>query len=280
MWLRALRRRSIAQGQARLGARALDGGSAKRLQPRRCVHGARGGGGQADRLPKARAGQHILPCRLGAAEEEVRARRYPQGRDDQHLRLGSAHGARAHLAPGRLHGARPRDHWRDCRGRPRRRVHEGGRPLLGSVQHCLRPVPRVQAGRHGCLPVREPRPRRSRVRLRRHGRLGGRAGRVCDGALCRLQPAEVPRQGPRDGEDCRPDAAVGHFPNRLPRCQAGGRRARLHRLCRRRRPRWPRLCRLVPPAGRGVRDRRGRNPNEARAGSLLRLRDDRHHERR
>ena len=43
------------------------------------------------------------------------------------------------------------------------------------------------------LPQRQPRPARRRLRLRRHGRLDRRTGRVRDGPFRRLQPAEVPR---------------------------------------------------------------------------------------
>ena len=111
----------------------------------------------------------------------------------------------------------PRDHRRGDRDRARRRVHQGGRPVLGAVQHRLRALPHVQGGAHRRLPERQPRPARLGVRLRRHGRLGRRPGRVRDGALRRLEPAQVPRQGAGDGEDPRPDDAVGHLPDRLPR---------------------------------------------------------------
>ncbi len=116
---------------------------------------------------------------------------------------------------------RPRDHRRGGRGRRRRAVRQGGRHLLGAVQHRLRPLPDVQRGQDRYLPQREPGPRRSGLRLRRHGWLARRAGRVRDGAVRRLQPAEVPRPGPGAGEDPRPDDAVRHLPDRVPR--------RLHR---------------------------------------------------
>ena len=80
---------------------------------------------------------------------------------------------------------------------PRRRVHQGGRPRLGAVQHRLRALPQLQGAADRHLPEREPRPPRRGLRLRRHGRLGRRPGRVRDGPLRRLQPAEVPRQGRR-----------------------------------------------------------------------------------
>ena len=137
----------------------------------------------------------------------------PQGRLDEHLRLRPAHGPRAH---DRARGPDPgaRDHRRGDRRRPGGRVHQGGRPLLRAVQHRVRALPQVQGGPHRRVPERQPRPARLRVRLRRHGRLGRRAGRVRARPLRRLEPPEVPRQGPGDGEDPRPDDAVGHLPDR------------------------------------------------------------------
>ena len=127
-----------------------------------------------------------------------------------------------------------------------------GRPVLGAVQHRLRALPPVQGGEHRRLPEHQPRSARLGVRLRRHGRLGRRPGRVRDGALRGLEPAQVPRPRAGDGEDPRPDDAVGHLPDRLPR--------RLHRRRRRRarrstsraparsgsRPRTPRSCSAPP----------------------------------
>ena len=55
------------------------------------------------------------------------------------------------------------------------------------------------------------------------GWVGGQA-RVRHGPLRGLEPAEVPGQGPGDGEDPRPDDAVRHLPDRLPRCCHGRRR--------------------------------------------------------
>ena len=111
---------------------------------------------------------------------------------------------------------------------PRRRVHQEGRPLLGPLQHRLRALPHLQGGRHRRLPDGQPGPARRGVRLRRHGRLGRRPGGVRHGPVRRLQPAEVPRQGPGDGQDPRPDDALRHLPDRLPRraCTAGVGRAR------------------------------------------------------
>ena len=116
-----------------------------------------------------------------------------------------------------------------------RRVHQGGRPLLGAVQHRLRPLPQLQGGQDRHLPERQPGPARRGLRLRRHGRLGRRPGRVRDGPVRRLEPAAVPGPGPGDGEDHRPDHAVRHLPDRLPRRGHRRRQARLDRLHRRRR---------------------------------------------
>ena len=54
----------------------------------------------------------------------------------------------------------PRDHRRSRRGRPRRGVHQGRRPVLGAVQHLLRPLPQLQRRPHRRLPQRQPRPAR------------------------------------------------------------------------------------------------------------------------
>ena len=88
------------------------------------------------------------------------------------------------------------------------------------------------------------------VRLRRHGRLGRRPGRVRARALRRLEPPQVPRQGPGDGEDPRPDDAVGHLPDGLPRRLHGGRALGLDGLHRGRRPGRPRGGALRAAAGR------------------------------
>ena len=50
-------------------------------------------------------------------------------------------------------------------------------------------------GQHRHLPDREPGRAGRRLRLRRHGRMGRRPGRVRAGALRRLQPDQVPQQG-------------------------------------------------------------------------------------
>ena len=72
----------------------------------------------------------------------------------------------------------PRDHRRGDRGRAGRGVHQGRRPLLGPVQHRVRPLSQLQGGKTGiCLNVNPDRPGLG-VRLRRHGRLGRRPGGV------------------------------------------------------------------------------------------------------
>ena len=216
-------------------------------------------------------GPGVNPANVG---RPAAARGDPQDRLDQHLRLRPAHGPRPH---DRARGPdpRPRDHRRGDRGRPGRRVHQGGRPLLGAVQHRLRPLPQLQGGPHRRLRERQPRPAGLGVRLRRHGRLGRRPGRVRARALRRLEPPEVPRQGPGDGEDPRPDDAVGHLPDRLPRRVHGGREVGLDGVRRGRRPGRPRGRLLGAAARRGGRLRRRPDPGAPRAGQELRLRADR-----
>ncbi len=124
--------------------------------------------------------------------------------------------------------------------------------VLGAVQHRMRALPHVQDRQHRGVPERQPRPTRLGVRLRRHGRLGRRPGRVRHGPLRGLEPAQVPRQGAGDGEDPRPDDAVGHLPDRLPR--------RVHRR------RHLGLDRLR----RGRADRSGWQPRTRRSCSALR----------
>ena len=139
--------------------------------------------------------------------------------------------------------------------------------VLGAVQHRLRPLPQLQGGQDRRLPERQPGPAGLGLRLRRHGRLGRRPGRVRDGALRRLEPAEVPRQGPGAGEDPRPDDAVGHLPDRLPRRLHRRRDDRVDGLHRRRRPGRPRGRALGAAARRGGRHRRRPEHGAARAGA-------------
>mmetsp|Transcript_19169 Transcript_19169/g.44066 ORF Transcript_19169/g.44066 Transcript_19169/m.44066 type:complete len:305 (+) Transcript_19169:591-1505(+) len=138
----------------------------------------------------------------------------------------------------------------------------------------------MQTGRHGRVPLRQSGSRRRRVRLRRHGRLGGRPSGVRDGALRRLQPAQVSRQGPSDGEDRRLDAPVGHFPHRVPwrSHRRGG--TRLDGVRGGRGPGRTRVRGLVQPAGRSMRHCRRYDPRKARTGQVVRLRDDRRSRRR
>ena len=175
-----------------------------------------------------------LQGRARACIPTTSAARLPHGvilqdRLDQHLRLRPAHGPRPH---DRARGAdpRPRDHRRGDRGRARtssssRRATSCSVPFNIACGRCRN----CKEGKTGiCLNVNPDRPGLG-LRLRRHGRLGRRPGRVRDGPLRRLEPAEVPRQGPGDGEDPRPDDAVGHLPDRLPRRVHRGRRRRARR---------------------------------------------------
>ena len=76
-----------------------------------------------------------------------------------------------------------------------------------AVQHRLRPLPQLPRRQDRHLPDREPGASRRGLRLRRHGRLGWRAGGVRAGALRRLQPDQVPEQRQGHGEDQGSDAA-------------------------------------------------------------------------
>ena len=59
---------------------------------------------------------------------------------------------------------------------PGRRVHQGGRSLLGAVQHRLRPLPHVQDGPHGvCLNVNPDRPGSAYGYVDMGGWVGGQA---------------------------------------------------------------------------------------------------------
>ena len=199
-----------------------------------------------------------------------RARGDPQDRLDQHLRLRPAHGPRAHDRP-RGPDPRPRDHRRGDRDRARRGVHQGGRPRLGAVQHRLRALSQLQGAADRHLPEHQPRPSRLGLRVRGHGRLGRRPGRVRDGPLRRLEPPEVPRQGTGDGEDPRPDDAVGHLPDGLPRRLHRRRRAGVDGLRRGRRAGRPRRRALRAAAGRRGRLRRRPDPRAPGAGEVVRL---------
>ncbi len=81
------------------------------------------------------------------------------------------------------------------------------------------------------------------------GGLGRRPGRIRHGPVRRLQPAEVSRPGPSDGEDRRPDAALRHLPDRLPRGGDRRRRAGHDRVRGRGGPCRPRLRTRLPAAG-------------------------------
>ena len=123
-----------------------------------------------------------------------------------------------------------------------------------------------------CLNTNPDRPRIG-VRVRGHGRLGGRPGGVRDGPVRRLEPAQVPRQGPGHGEDPGPDDAVGHLPHRIPRLRDGRGYHGVDGLHRRRGPGGPGRGALGAAAGRRRGDRRRHADPAARSGEGLRLRD-------
>mmetsp|Transcript_3842 Transcript_3842/g.9192 ORF Transcript_3842/g.9192 Transcript_3842/m.9192 type:complete len:272 (-) Transcript_3842:1381-2196(-) len=225
-------------------------------EPRRDVHGTEPRRGEGDSVPQAGAGLHGQPREVRATEAQVRPRRDPQGGHHQHLRIRPTYGPRPHLPARRPHDPRPRDHRRGDRDRQRRRVHQGGRRLLGALQHRLRALHHVQAGPDGHLPQRQPRPPRRSVRLRRHGWLDRRPGGVRHGSVRGLQPAQVPRQGASQGEDHVPDASLRHLSHGVPRRRDSWRQARQHGVRRRRRSRGPRVRRLRATDGRRLRHRR------------------------
>ena len=170
----------------------------------------------------------------GAGRPGHHARRHPQGRVDQHLRLGPAHGARPYHGARRPR-ARARDHRRGDGTRRRCRDAEEGRSRLGAVQRRLRPLPHLPRGPHRRLPHRQPGPCGRRLRLRRHGRMGRRAGTLRAGSLRGFQPVALPRQGAGHGEDPRSHHAERHPADRLPRRRFGEGGCRLHRVHRGRR---------------------------------------------
>ncbi len=130
-----------------------------------------------------------------------------------------------------------------------------------------------------CLNVNPDRPGSAYGYVDMGGWVGGQAEYV-HGALRRLEPAQVPRSRPGAGEDPRPDDALGHLPDRLPRRLHRGGRARIDRVRGGRRPGRARGRVLGPPAGRRRRDRRRPDRRAARAGALVRLRDGGHLEGR
>ena len=162
----------------------------------------------------------------------------PADRLDEHLRLRPAHGPRPHDGAGGAH-PRPRDHRRGDRDRARRRVHQGGRPRARS--RSTSPAGGAGTARRATpASASNVNPDRAglRLRLRGHGGLGRGPGRVRDGAVRGLEPAQVPRQGAGAGEDPRPDDAVGHLPDRLSRRRTRRASARARRCTSRGRGRW------------------------------------------
>ncbi len=125
-----------------------------------------------------------------------------------------------------------------------------------------------------CLTVNPARPG-ARVRLRRHGRMGGRPGRIRSGSLCRFQPDQVPRQSEGDVEDQGPDHALRYFPDRLSRRVYGRRGDGLGGLRRGRGAGGIGVRGVLPLAGRGCRDRRRHDSRAPGAGQEFRLRDNR-----
>ncbi len=128
-------------------------------------------------------------------------------------------------------------------------------------------------GRTGiCLNVNPARPGAAYGYVDMGGWIGGQASYVmCPYADFNL--LKFPDKAQRDGEDSRPDAAVGYFPDRLSRRGDSGRWTGIDRLCRGRRAGGLGLRGLLPPAGSGSGDRGRYDCRTARASAQLRLRD-------
>ena len=205
-------------------------------------------------LPELRA-QGGSRRSAGERRARVPSRRHPADRLDEHLRLGPAHGPRTHHRAARS-DPRARDHRRGDREGSRRRVPARGRPRVGPVQHRVRPLPELQGAQDGSLPDDEPGAPGRGVRLRGHGRLAGRPSSVRHGAVRRLQLPALPGQGSGDGEDPRPDDALGHLPDWLSRLRDRRRHDGKHCLRRRRGPGRPCRGAFRAAARRRGRDRR------------------------
>ena len=112
---------------------------------------------------------------------------------------------------------------------------KSGDLCLRALQHRLRPLPQLQGRQDRHLPERESGASRRGLRLRRHGRLGRRAGGVRAWCPTPISTSSSFPTRPGDGEDPRSDAAFRHLPDRLSRRRDGGRRPGLDRVCGRRR---------------------------------------------
>ena len=95
-----------------------------------------------------------------------------------------------------------------------RDLARGRRPRRHAVQRGLRVLQELRGRLHRLLPDREPRLRRRRLRICRHGPVPRRAGRAPARALRRLQLPQAPA---RRRARCRLRAARRHLPHRLPR---------------------------------------------------------------
>ena len=191
----------------------------------------------------------------------------------EHLRLGPAHVRGAH----RLRGGpdlRSREPRRGRGGRRRRRQGRGRGHGLRAVQRQLRALRELRARPDQLLPARQRAgDGRCRLRVRRHGSLARRAGRVPARPVGRL-PVPAPARGrPRQAGRLR--HALGHLPHRLARggdvrAEAGGEHRHL-----RRRPRRADGRALGRHPGRRAGDGRRPPPRPAPAGRADRRDRDR-----
>ena len=119
---------------------------------------------------------------------------------------------RTDFEDGRVFGHRERRG--SHRGRGCGRQDQSRRHDLGSVQRRLRALPQLRGRADQLLPARQrARDRRRRLRVRRHGPMAGRPGRVAPRAVGRLQLPAATRGRHREAGRLRD--ALGYLPHRL-----------------------------------------------------------------
>ena len=167
------------------------------------------------------------PARSRCAASTIRKLVDPRGRKINHgvilkVVVTNICGSDQHMVRGRTTApaglvSGPRNYGRGDRNRIRRRVHQGRRPRLDSIQRGLRSLPQLPGARDRSLSDGESRARRRRLRLCGYGRMDRWPGRVRHGSLRRLQLAEIPRQGAGYGEDSGSDLSHRYPADRISR---------------------------------------------------------------